>query len=54
LATDGLHGVLDKAAIATLLGEGESPDVVANRLVAAALERGGADNITAVVVRCSA
>lgn len=53
LATDGLHGVL-KAAIATLLGEGESPDVVANRLVAAALERGGADNITAVVVRCSA
>jgi Serine/threonine protein phosphatase len=53
LATDGLHGVLDGAAIATSLGGGEPPDVVANRLIAAALERGGTDNITTVVVRCS-
>ena len=54
LATDGLHGVLDGAAIATSLGGGEPPDVVANRLIAAALERGGTDNITTVVVRCAA
>lgn len=44
LSSDGLHGVLDDAAIAALLTEGE-PGAIAGRLIAAANAAGGPDNI---------
>ncbi|MBS0561956.1 MAG: serine/threonine-protein phosphatase [Proteobacteria bacterium] len=50
LCSDGLTKALDAARIAALLagtGDGASP---AERLVAAALERGASDNVTAVAV----
>ena len=49
--SDGLHDLLDSAHIANELGSGEEPAVVAQRLVDLALERGGHDNITALVVQ---
>jgi protein phosphatase len=49
--SDGLHDLLDSAHIADELGSGEQPAVVAQRLVDRALERGGHDNITALVVQ---
>jgi protein phosphatase len=51
LCSDGLHGALDERAIAERLGADSAPDVIAQGLVDAALERDGSDNITALVVR---
>jgi protein phosphatase len=51
LSTDGLHGALEAPDIVAILGSGQPPDALADRLVQAALERGGSDNITALVVR---
>jgi len=52
LCSDGLHGLVDNGTIATLLSAtGPVPSMVAS-LVQAALERGGNDNVTVVVVRC--
>jgi serine/threonine protein phosphatase PrpC len=50
LCSDGVTGMLDDAQIAEILGrEGDAQDA-ADRLVAAAVEAGGRDNATAVVV----
>lgn len=51
LSTDGLHGVVDEASLEALLRSEDLPETVADRLVQAALERGGPDNVTALVVR---
>ena len=51
LCTDGLHGALDAETLATILRSDDPPEVLGDRLVRAALERSGADNITALVVR---
>lgn len=51
LSTDGLHGAIDGPTIASVLRDGGPPDMMADRLVQAALERGGGDNITAIVIR---
>jgi protein phosphatase len=50
-ASDGLHDLLEPARIADALGSGEAPASIAQRLVHQALERGGHDNITALVVQ---
>ena len=50
LATDGLHGVVDDARVADVLGK-QPPDLAVKYLVDAANEAGGPDNITALVVR---
>jgi serine/threonine protein phosphatase PrpC len=50
LCSDGVHGVLTDGQIATLLGAGKGPEETARDLTAAALERGGTDNATALVV----
>jgi PPM family protein phosphatase len=50
LCTDGLTGLLDDAAIASILRTAESPEAAARRLADEANVRGGNDNITAVVV----
>ncbi len=54
ICSDGLTKELDDLRIAELLlplGPDESPDAVVDRLLAAALAAGGADNISVVLVR---
>jgi len=51
LVSDGVTGYLDEGDFTTVLQETETAQAAADRLVADALERGGADNATAVVVR---
>jgi serine/threonine protein phosphatase PrpC len=50
LCSDGVNGMIDDARIAEILGQGGDAQDAADRLVAAALEAGGRDNATAVVV----
>lgn len=56
LCSDGLHGELDTPAIAELLAGAAQDDdqTLAERLVQAAREAGGADNVTAVLVSAPA
>jgi protein phosphatase len=53
LCTDGLHGMLDDATMQLVLAAAGTPQELAERLVAAALERQASDNVTVVVVRCT-
>lgn len=50
VCSDGLTGEVSDAAIEAVLRSERDPQVAADRLVAAAREAGGRDNITAVVV----
>ena len=50
LCTDGISGLVDDDRIAAILTGSPDPRDAADRLVAAALEAGGDDNATAVVV----
>lgn len=49
LVSDGIHGQLDRATVAGLVGR-DSPQAAADALVAAAESAGGRDNATALVV----
>jgi PPM family protein phosphatase len=49
LCSDGLSGIIDDATIEAILSAPEPPDQAARRLGEVANERGGHDNITAVV-----
>jgi protein phosphatase len=49
LCSDGLHGPVDEAAIAAILASAPTASAAAEALIAAALERGAPDNVTAVV-----
>jgi serine/threonine protein phosphatase PrpC len=51
LCSDGLHGAVRDDAIKDILAGGADPIVMAERLVAAALEGPASDNITALVIR---
>ena len=50
LCSDGISGLVDDGQIAEILAQSPDPRDAADRLVAAALEAGGDDNATAVVV----
>ncbi len=50
LCTDGLHGIIDDDEIRDIVLAGDKPEVVLERLIKLANERGGKDNITAVLV----
>jgi serine/threonine protein phosphatase PrpC len=50
LCSDGVHGFLTDERIAEVLRERSAPDDTARALVAAALDTGGADNCTALVL----
>ena len=50
LCTDGVNGLVDDAAIGRILSGEPDPARAARALVAAALEAGGDDNATAVVL----
>ena len=54
LCTDGLHGSLDPRSIAAILQAYPNVEAAATALVAAALESGSRDNVTALVVRYEA
>jgi protein phosphatase len=53
LVSDGVTGYLDERDVSTVLREASSAQEAAERLVGEAVERGGADNATAVVARRS-
>ena len=50
LCTDGIHGKLDSAALATVLGGASSATEGAEQLVNEAITRGTSDNATALVI----
>ena len=50
LTSDGVHGVLNAAKIAAIMTESASAEATAERLVEAALDAGGQDNATALVL----
>ena len=54
MCSDGLTNQVEDAEIAEYASEGATPQVVCDALVAAANERGGEDNITALLVRYEA
>jgi len=51
LCTDGLTEPVEDRLIAETLSKHSDPDVAAEKLVSLALERGGPDNVTAIVSR---
>jgi protein phosphatase len=51
LCTDGLTGMVPSPAIAAILRQAASPEQACRDLVTCANERGGEDNVTAVVAR---
>jgi len=53
LCTDGIHGKLDSAALATVLGGASSATDGAEKLVTEAITRGTSDNATALVINVS-
>lgn len=53
LCSDGLHGALDDVTLQVLLAGPGTLEEIAQRLVAAALDRSGTDNITGVLVAAS-
>ena len=50
LCSDGVHGFLSEPTIAEMLRDNAAPEVTANAIVDAALEAGGSDNTTALVL----
>jgi PPM family protein phosphatase len=50
LCSDGLTGELDEAVVAEILRSDDPPQAVADRLVNEAVEAGGRDNVSVVVV----
>ncbi|HEY3383799.1 MAG TPA: PP2C family serine/threonine-protein phosphatase [Vicinamibacterales bacterium] len=54
LCSDGLHGMVNDAGLERILREGGPLDAMGRRLITAALEGGGHDNVTAVLIRTAA
>lgn len=54
LCSDGVHGALDSATMARIIGHDVPVSRAAQHLLDAALERGGRDNITALLLRQTA
>lgn len=51
LCSDGLYGMVEERALARLMRSSKSPERVCQRLIDAANESGGRDNISAVYIR---
>lgn len=54
VCSDGLHSMIDDGAIGRALGENPTPEAAVNSLVNLALQAGGNDNVTAIVVDVTA
>jgi serine/threonine protein phosphatase PrpC len=50
LCSDGLSGMVDEITLATILESNQAPQFLAEKLVTLAIERGGVDNITVIIV----
>lgn len=50
VCSDGLHSMIDDGAIGRALGDNPTPETAVNSLVNLALQAGGHDNVTAIVV----
>lgn len=50
LCTDGLTGMLVDRDIRDILAKDHHPQILCDELITAALERGGVDNITTIVI----
>ena len=50
VCSDGLHSMIDDGVIGRTLGESPTPEMAVNSLVNLALQAGGTDNVTAIVV----
>lgn len=50
LCSDGLTDLVDDATICASLADGDAPELAAQRLVSHALDAGGIDNVTALVI----
>jgi PPM family protein phosphatase len=51
LCSDGLHGVAEELELAQTLGSAATLEAKCRELIAAARERGGPDNITAIILK---
>jgi hypothetical protein len=51
LCSDGLHGMMPKSAVPSLLMESDDPSVACRRLVERENDGGGVDNITVIVAK---
>jgi serine/threonine protein phosphatase PrpC len=51
LTTDGIHGVLDDAAMCSMLSSCRNVEEGAKRMIEAALDHGGPDNASCILVR---
>jgi PPM family protein phosphatase len=51
LCSDGLSEMIDDATITEILSGPDDPRIAAHRLLSAALDRGGKDNVTVIVAR---
>lgn len=54
LCSDGLHSMIDDGAIGRALGDNPTPEAAVNALVNLALQAGGHDNVTAIVLDVTA
>lgn len=54
VCSDGLHSMIDDGAIGRALGDNPTPEAAVNSLVNLALQAGGNDNVTAIVVDVTA
>lgn len=54
VCSDGLHSMIDDGAIGRALGDNPTPETAVNSLVNLALQAGGHDNVTAIVVDVTA
>ena len=52
LCSDGLHGSVPHETLREIMASSDDVQQLAHRLIAAALELGSRDNITALIVRC--
>jgi PPM family protein phosphatase len=51
LTTDGVHGVLEHAVVCSILANCRSLEDGVKRLIEAALDQGGPDNASCILVR---
>jgi protein phosphatase len=52
LCSDGLHGPLEEDEILSILQSDRTLDEMCDTLTQAALDNGGTDNITLILIRC--
>jgi len=52
LSSDGLHGAVDDDEVGQIMGLQSDPEASVQALVASAIEHGGPDNVSCIVVHC--